>query len=95
MDIVLEFLGCRADFICDGDDCFEEIGKFFWWEDDERDGAEDDEFLPADVEHGGIVGGGWEDCKGLRAGSGVDPKNGTRALTGTRRARSARGGAGG
>ncbi len=76
MDMVLEFLGCRADSIGDGDECFEEIGKFFRREDDERDSAEDDEFLPADVEHGGIVGGVEEDCKGLWlwAGSGIEQK---------------------
>ncbi len=49
MDMVLQFLRCRADFVGDGDECFEEVGKLFRREDDERDGAEDDEFLPADV----------------------------------------------
>ena len=64
VDMVLDFLCCCADFIDDGDEGFEEIGEFLWREDDEGDGSEDDEFLPADVEHGGIVGGAGGDCKG-------------------------------
>ena len=64
VDVVLEFLCCCSYFVGDGEDCFEEVGKFFWWEDDERDGSEDDEFLPADVEHGWIVGGMGLNCKG-------------------------------
>ncbi len=63
VDVVLEFLCGRAYFGGDGEDCFEEGGEFFRREDDERDGTEDDEFLPADVEHGGIVGVTREDCK--------------------------------
>ena len=66
VDVVLEFLCGRAYFGGDGEDCFEEGGEFFRREDDERDGTEDDEFLPADVEHGGIVGVTREDCKGRR-----------------------------
>ena len=56
VNVVLELLGCGSNLVGDGDEGFEKVGKFLRRKDDERDSSEYDEFLPADVEHGGIVG---------------------------------------
>ena len=64
MDVVLEFLSRCSNFAGDGNDGFEEGGEFLRRKDDERDSAEDDEFLPTNVKHDGILGGGMRNCKG-------------------------------